>query len=124
MKDLIHKYTKLGIDKVIDHDKFNYISIVHHSTSLEGSTLTEVETSVLIHHGLTPKGKPLEHSLMASDHYAALQYILDQANKRTQVSIPLIQAIGAKVLKSTGTLYETIFGQVESSNQPTLSVLR
>lgn len=33
---LIEKYNALGIAKVIDHEKFNNISIVHHSTVLEG----------------------------------------------------------------------------------------
>ena len=38
MESLIKKYKELGIDKTIDHDKFNLISVVHHSTVLEGST--------------------------------------------------------------------------------------
>lgn len=41
---LIEKYRLLRIDDVIDHEKFSNISIVHHSTVLEGSTLTAVET--------------------------------------------------------------------------------
>jgi hypothetical protein len=60
---LIEKYKALGIADVIDHEKFNNISVVHHSTVIEGSTLTEVEAQVLINAGLTPKGKPLNHSL-------------------------------------------------------------
>ena len=51
MESLIKKYKELGIDKTIDHDKFNLISVVHHSTVLEGSTLTEIESSVLINEG-------------------------------------------------------------------------
>jgi len=115
MEDLIKKYNDLGIDKAIDHDKFNAISIVHHSTVLEGSTLTEVETSVLINDGLTPKGKPLEHSLMVSDHYSALAFVIEQANNKTPVSIHLIKQIGGLVLKSTGVVYETVFGQIDAS---------
>ena len=45
---LINRYKNLGIDDVIDHEKFNLISIAHHSTKIEGSMLTEVETQVLI----------------------------------------------------------------------------
>ena len=41
---LIAKYNDLGIAEVIDHDKFNLIAIDHHSTRIEGSTLTEIET--------------------------------------------------------------------------------
>jgi hypothetical protein len=52
---LIERYKSLGIDEVIDHEKFNHISIVHHSTRIEGSTLNEIEAQVLINKGLTPK---------------------------------------------------------------------
>ncbi len=41
---LIEKYNALGIADILDHEKFNNISVVHHSTVLEGSTLTEIET--------------------------------------------------------------------------------
>lgn len=115
MEALIKKYKDLEIDKTIDHELFNHISIVHHSTVLEGSTLSETETSVLINDGLTPKGKPLEHSLMVADHYEALIYTIQMADKKTPVSVELIKNIGALVLKNTGTIYETIFGRVDST---------
>lgn len=115
MESLVKEYKELELEKIIDYDKFNSISIVHHSTVLEGSTLTEVEASVLINDGLTPKGKPLEHSLMVTDHYKALTYIVEQANKRKPVSIDLIKNIGGLVLKNTGSIYQTIFGQVDAS---------
>jgi hypothetical protein len=54
---IINWYKSPGIDDVIDHKKFNLISIVHHSTKIEGSTLTEGEAQVLINEGLTPKVK-------------------------------------------------------------------
>lgn len=115
METLIKKYKELGIDNIIDHNKFNLISIVHHSTVIEGSTLSEVETSVLINDGLTPKGKPLEHSLMVTDHFEALIYVIEQANKKTPVSVEMIKKIGALVLKNTGSIYETILGKVDAT---------
>lgn len=115
MESLIKKYKELGIDKTIDHDRFNLISVVHHSTVLEGSTLTEIEASVLINDGLTPKGKPLEHSLMVTDHYKALIYVIEQANIKTPISLELIKNIGSFVLKNTGSVYETILGTVDAS---------
>ena len=115
MEKLIQKYKEIGIDKTIDHDKFNSISIVHHSTVLEGSTLTEVETAILLNDGLTPKGKPLEHSLMVTDHFKALTFVMNKANEQVPISIDIIQEIGGLVLKSTGSVYETIFGRVDAS---------
>lgn len=115
MESLIKKYKELGIDKTIDHDKFNLISVVHHSTVLEGSTLTEIEASVLINDGLTPKGKPLEHSLMVTDHYKALVFVIEQANKKMPISVELIKNIEAFVLKNTGSVYETMLGTVDAT---------
>lgn len=115
MENLIKKYLDLGIDKVIDHDRFNSISIVHHSTALEGSTLTEVETGVLINEGLTPKGKPLYHSLMVEDHYRALGFVIEAADKNRPVSIELIKEIAGRVLKRTGGVYQTVFGEIDAS---------
>lgn len=114
MENLIKKYKTLGIDTTMDHDKFNSISIVHHSTALEGSTLTEVETAILINEGLTPKGKPLEHSLMVSDHFNALKFVIEQADKKVPISVGLLQQIGSLVLKNTGNVYQTIFGNIDA----------
>jgi Fic family protein len=112
---LINRYNTLGIDDVIDHEKFNHISIVHHSTKIEGSTLTEVETQVLLSDGLTPKGKPLQDSLMVTDHYAALLFTLQQANTKRTVSTELIQEINSYVVKNTARTYNTIFGTIDAS---------
>ena len=112
---LIERYKKLGIADVIDHEKFNLISIVHHSTKIEGSTLTEIETQVLLNEGLTPKGKPLNDSLMVTDHFAAIQYILKQANGQRKISVEFIQEINALVVKSTAQVYNTVFGTIDAA---------
>lgn len=112
---LIEKYKALGIADVIDHEKFNNISVVHHSTVIEGSTLTEVEAQVLINEGLTPKGKPLNHSLMVTDHFTALLFALKEAEGKRPVSIALIQELNSLVIRSTGMVYNTIFGTVDAT---------
>lgn len=118
MQDLLQiltEYKSLELDKVLDHDKFNQYSIVHHSSTIEGSTLTENETRVLLEDGITPKGKPLEHSLMVKDHFEALQFTIDAANKRIAITIDLIQSINARVMKHTGKMYNTVFGEIDAS---------
>lgn len=111
---LIDKYNNLGIDQVIDHEKFNLISIVHHSTRIEGSTLTEVETQVLINEGLTPKGKPLQDALMVTDHFNALKFTIEKARAKTPVTTALIQKINSLTIKNTGSVYNTIFGTIDA----------
>lgn len=90
-------------------------SITHHSTAIEGSTLTEIETQILLEDGLTPKGKPLTHTLMVKDHLTALQFVIEKANQKTSVEDTLVKQINAKVLQTTGAVYNTVFGEIDSS---------
>jgi len=112
---LIAQYNELGIAGVIDHERFNLIAIDHHSTRIEGSTLTEIETQVLINEGRTPNGKPLEESLMVTDHHAALVFTLKNAKAKKELSISLLKQINALVMKNTGKVYNTMLGTVDSS---------
>ena len=112
---LLDAYQALNLHEVIDHDRFNQYAIVHHSSTIEGSTLTENETRVLLEDGITPKGKPLLHSLMVQDHFNALTFTLGEAKKKTPVSVELMQQINAQVMKSTGKIYNTAFGEIDAS---------
>lgn len=112
---LIKQYNALHLEDVIDHQKFNLIAIDHHSTRIEGSTLTEIETQVLISEGRTPGGKPLEDSLMVRDHHTALLFTLESARQGLRPSVQLIRQINERVMKSTGKVYNTILGTVDST---------
>ena len=112
---LIEKFNSLQLSKNIDFDKFNEYAITHHSTTIEGSTLTETETRLLLDEGITPKGKPLIHSLMVIDHYNALLFIIQSAKENKTITTEFIQQINARVMKQTGTVYQTVFGELESS---------
>jgi Fic family protein len=112
---LIAQYNDLGIAGVIDHERFNLIAIDHHSTRIEGSTLTEIEAQVLINEGRTPNGKPLEESLMVTDHHAALVFTLKNAKAKKELTVSLLQQINALVMKNTGKVYNTMLGTVDSS---------
>ena len=112
---LVSEYQSLNLHQILDYDRFNQYAIVHHSSSIEGSTLTENETRLLLEEGITPGGKPLEHSLMVKDHYDALLFVLDAARNKQKADIAFIQAINAKVMRSTGSLYQTVFGEIDAS---------
>lgn len=115
MESLILKYKSLGIADVLHYEKFNLISISHHSTKIEGSTLTELETQILLDDGLTPKGKPVNDTLMVTDHFKALHFIIDKAKNKVPVSTNLIKEINSYVMKSTGSIYNTMLGEVDAS---------
>ncbi|HET6256244.1 MAG TPA: Fic family protein [Puia sp.] len=112
---LLSRYKELNLQDVLDHERFNEYAIVHHSSSIEGSTLTEVETRLLLEEDITPKGKPLTHSLMVRDHHAALRYVLAAATEKKAITVDFIQQINALVMKNTGSIYNTVFGEIDAS---------
>lgn len=112
---LIEKFQSLNLSAIIDFDKFNLYAITHHSTTIEGSTLTENETRLLLEEGITPAGKPLLHSLMVQDHYNALLFITQKAKEKVTVTPVFIKEINAAVMKQTGSVYQTVFGELDAA---------
>jgi Fic family protein len=51
------------------------IGITYSSNAIEGNTLTEIETKVVIEEGITISGKPLKHHLEAIGHSLAYDYL-------------------------------------------------
>lgn len=116
MDSLIKKYQSLDLSGILNFEKFSLIAISHHSTKIEGSTLTELESQILLDHGLTPQGKPLNDSLMVQDHFNAIQFVVSKAKAKTPVSVSLIQQIHALVMANTGSVYKRILGDIDNSN--------
>ncbi len=112
---LIEKYQSLHLSDILHHDKFLHYALTFHFTAIEGSTLTEIETRLLLDEGITPGGKPLEHSQMVKDHYDALRFTLDEARKKTPVFATLVQQINAHVMKTTGSVYHTVLGDIDAA---------
>ena len=89
---ITNQYQELELNKqVIDYEKYKLYSIVTSSTQLEGSTLDDIDTKLLLDDGLTAKGKPIEHHLMVMDNYQALRYILEQADKKKLLTPEFLQ---------------------------------
>lgn len=102
---LLEDYQLLNLHEVIHHDRYNQYPIVHHSSAIEGSSLTENETRVLLEGDTTPKGKPFEHSLMVKDYYHALLFTIEAAQNKIPVTVDLVRGINARVMKTTGGGY-------------------
>lgn len=114
VESYIREYKELELQKVLDYNKFNQFAITAHSTQIEGSTLTVEETSLLIDEGITPKGKPLEHSLMVKDHHQALQLAIKMGENKKLISIKTICDLNAAVMQNTGQEYNTVLGNVDA----------
>lgn len=115
LNKLVKEFNALGLNKIFDFDLFNRIAIVHHSSAIEGSTLTLEETTLLINEGITAKGKPMAEHQMITDHYAALLFVLESAKNKTPITSDFLQQISAKVNKNTGQVRHTALGDCDDT---------
>ena len=60
------EFQKLKLHEALNWKKFNLMFISHHSTAIEGSSLTTTESQLLLDEGITPKGKPFEQLIESS----------------------------------------------------------
>jgi Fic family protein len=111
----IELYDSLKINESIDYEKFYIYSIITHSTAIEGSTLTELDTQLLFDEGITAKGKPLVHHLMNEDLRNAYVFALTKAKERTLLSPDFLKELNALVMKSTGSITNVLSGAFDSS---------
>ena len=102
-------YLKLS-KGMIDHDKYTYYAITHHSTAIEGSTLTEKQSVNLLEYGPTAGKKPIQDHFMVLDYFAALKFTLNSAKEKKPLSASLIQSIAALVKTNTSETVNTILG--------------
>ena len=115
LNSLLKKYNSLRLDSVLDYERFNIMSIIWHSTKIEGCSLTELETRVLLENNITAGGKSLTDHLMVKDHFEAFQFIRLAAIEKKKFSIAFIQEISAYVMKNTGAAINSISGNFDSS---------
>ena len=112
---LRQQYIDQRIMDSIDYEKFCMISIVYNSSKIEGCSLSETDTKVLIENNITAKGKPLTDHLMVRDHYNAFLKIKEDTRIKRRLSIDFIREIGSSVMSSTGSLVNTISGSFDTS---------
>lgn len=115
LRRLREQYINQRIMDSIDYEKFCMISIVFNSSKIEGCSLTETDTKVLLENNITAQGKPLTDHLMVKDHYNAFLKIKQDAINKRKISIDFIRDINASVMKSTGGLANTISGNFDTS---------
>ena len=106
----VEKFESLNLSSVMDFEQFNRIAIVHHSSAIEGSTLTLEETALLINEGITAKGKPMSDHEMVKDHYNALLFTLEKAKNKTLITPEFLKQVNAHVNKNTGQVRNTSLG--------------
>jgi len=104
------EYKSLTRNQILNLFKFNYYAIVHHSSKIEGNTLTLEETEFLLDKNLTPKSKPLEDLLMVNDHYSALLYVIELAKNKSKFDLNELKNISSLLMKNSEKMVSNVLG--------------
>ena len=75
------------------------LELTYTSNAIEGNTLTQLETNLVIEHGITIGGKKLKDHLEAIDHYDAIRYVREMARQTAPLTESDIRNLHALVLK-------------------------
>lgn len=127
---LTSEYESLNLMQVLGHEKYKLYSIVTNSTALEGSTLTDTETQILLDEGLAVGGKALEHYLMVEDNYAAISYAMKLVDQlpadQKGISAKILKEFNALNMHQTGKIVQDVRGTFdgrkgEFRQQPAMS---
>jgi Fic family protein len=75
------------------------IRLTHHSTAIEGNTLSQSETEIIVEKGITIGGKSVREHLEVIGHKEALDFVLALADRRESITERDIRDIHALVMK-------------------------
>ncbi len=79
----INSYRPLGDDFLRQIREYYKIGLTFSSNALEGNTLTESETKIVLEEGITIGGKPLKDHLEAVGHAEAYDFLFTLAKDKT-----------------------------------------
>ena len=75
------------------------LELTYTSNAIEGNTLTQIETNLVIEQGVTIGGKKLKDHLEAIDHYDAIRYVREIARQTTPLGEFDVRNLHALVVK-------------------------
>lgn len=115
IEELYQEFHKLGISQSVDYEKYYLYSLITHSTAIEGSTLTEIDTQLLFDEGVTAKGKPLVYHLMNEDLKKAYELAKEESEQGVVIAPAFLQKLNATLMRTTGSVYNVMGGSFDSS---------
>ena len=115
IEQLYQKFQKLGISESVDYDKYYLYSLITHSTAIEGSTLTELDTQLLFDEGVTAKGKQLVHHLMNEDLKQAYELAKVESDSLVPITPAFLKRMNAMLMRTTGSVHSVMGGSFDSS---------
>ncbi|MHB1167561.1 MAG: Fic family protein, partial [Carboxydocellales bacterium] len=78
----VNSYKPLSKDIVKQLKAYYRIGLTYSSNALEGNSLTETETKIILEDGITIAGKPIRDYFEALGHSAAFDYIYSIAKSK------------------------------------------
>ena len=115
LEQTIEEYAALKLHEVIDYEKFYLYSIISHSTAIEGSTLSELDTQLLLDDGIVNSSKTMVEHLMNLDLKRAYDFAMEQARHKTKITPDFLKEMNSLVLKNTGGIINSAMGTFDSS---------
>lgn len=76
-----------------------HLEFTHNSTAIEGNSLTLSETRVVLHDGMTVKGKSLREHFEVLNHHDALLFVEDAANRQEALTERMLHEIHSMLLQ-------------------------
>lgn len=115
IEELYQEFQELCISQSVDYEKYYLYSLITHSTAIEGSTLTEMDTQLLFDEGVTAKGKPLIHHLMNEDLKKAYELAKEESEQGAGITPAFLQKLNATLMSTTGSVHHVMGGSFDSS---------
>lgn len=81
------------------------VALTHHSTAIEGNTLTQSETQIVIEKGITIAGKSVVEHLEVVGHKEALDFVYGLAGGHEPITSRVIREIHSLVMAGQGNGY-------------------
>jgi len=100
LKSWLDSFRPLSGDVVRELKKHYDVKYTFHSNAIEGSTLTQSETELVLEKGITIGGKTLVEHLEAVGHKEAIDYVESLAQKNTPIREREVKDIHHLILKS------------------------
>jgi Fic family protein len=75
------------------------LELTYTSNAIEGNTLTQIETALVIEHGVTIAGRKLKDHLEAIDHYDAIRYVREIAGHAEPLTESDVRNLHALVMR-------------------------
>ena len=115
LNNALQEFKRLGIAEQFDFQKLYLYSIITHSTALEGSTVTEIENTLMFDEGIVPGGHNIMEQMMNLDLKRAYDYLNGLLDKNIPITVDFLKQLSALVMRNTGSSYTTALGSFDSS---------